>query len=83
MLDKDGIESVIKTVSNKYNKNISISDGYKLKVVMTIKGDKTSEDITDIMYVYKIDDKWFYMAISPQYKYNFQNTNDISVINMQ
>lgn len=57
-LKKKELKDAEETIEDRYDEEVDISKGYKLKVKMKIKGSEDKDDDNTWMYVYKIDGKW-------------------------
>lgn len=64
--DDKSLESIKEYIKIRYNKNVSVTNGYCLQVEVVVKGNSDSNTDNTKMYVYKIDEKWYYMPYSPE-----------------
>ncbi len=64
-IKKDDLQKVQKYIKSKYDTEVKVSKGYKVRAKLTIKGTEDEDTDTDTIYVYKIDGKWSYLDVSP------------------
>lgn len=63
-IDKEGLKIIKEYIASRYKKEVEVRAGYKLKIKITLKGDKYSEDLSSTSYVYEIDEKMGILNIS-------------------
>ncbi|MCD8094753.1 MAG: zinc ribbon domain-containing protein [Ruminococcus sp.] len=57
-LDDDDLEDLEDEIKDEYDEKVDVTEGYKLEVEITVKGEDDKETFDGDIFVYNIDDKW-------------------------
>lgn len=65
-ISKDDLNNVQEYINKKYDTNVKVKKGYKVKIEEKTKGKDDYAYGTSTRYVYKIDGKWKMLNVSPE-----------------
>ena len=58
-IDVDKLKDLEEDISEAYHKKVRVTEGYKVKIMASVSGEKKKEEKERTYRVYKIDGKWY------------------------
>ena len=58
-IDVDKLRDLEEDISDAYHKKVRVTEGYKVKIMASVSGEKKKEEKETTYRVYKIDGKWY------------------------
>ena len=58
-IDVDKLRDLEEDISEAYHKKVRVTEGYKVKIMASVSGEKKKEEKETTYRVYKIDGKWY------------------------